>query len=50
MSKSSYKNGIKQNKVFASVVNIDKNGRPTAFRITNKSGKTIRIVGNGLSV
>lgn len=49
MSKRSFKTAMERNKVFAMPINNDKNGRPTAFRITSKNGFK-RVVPNGLSV
>lgn len=51
MSKTSFKNGLVSNKVFAIPMGTDpKTNRTTKFRIVNKKGKTIRIAKNGLSV
>ena len=49
MSKTSLKKGLNAKKVFANVVSFDKDHKPTAFRITDKKGKVLKVVGNGLS-
>lgn len=50
MSKTSYKYGIAAKHVFALPIDLDKNGKPQRFRITDKGGRKVKIVKNGLSV